>query len=228
MLCTTNGTAVLNRLRHMPAVLVGCLLSARACAAAAIELAVSLDLVMGIVCAGQQGRFALDDALAAGVIVERAVEQARGDGLPVRLTDAARAAVRFRSGYPDAMTAFRDSASGQLLLELGAEDLELCARVDSSGTVPMLRESSPGSLMRVEEVVTLYDYNAAANERVLAAAGRVSPDDLVAAAPGVSHGSLLGTLAHVFAAEWTWRTRCEEGASPSALPTAADVAPRAA
>ncbi len=76
--------------------------------------------------------------------------------------------------------------------------------------------------MRVEELRTLFEYNAAANERVLTAAARVAPEALVAPAP-VSHGSLLGALAHVYAGEWVWRIRAEEGLSPSALPTVADV-----
>ncbi len=76
--------------------------------------------------------------------------------------------------------------------------------------------------MRVDELRTLFEYNAAANERVLASAARIAPGDLVAPA-AVSHGSLLGTLAHVYAAEWVWRMRVEEGRSPAALPTVADV-----
>ena len=73
--------------------------------------------------------------------------------------------------------------------------------------------------MRAAELRTLYEYNAAANDRVLDAARRVDPGRLREAAP-VSHGSLFGALAHVFAAEWVWRMRCEEGVSPAALPTA--------
>ncbi len=75
--------------------------------------------------------------------------------------------------------------------------------------------------MRAEEIRTLFEYNTAANQRILAAAAALPPEALAEPAD-VSHGSLLGTLAHVFAAEWTWRMRAEEGVSPSALPGAAD------
>lgn len=77
--------------------------------------------------------------------------------------------------------------------------------------------------MRVEEALTLLAYNAAANEQVLQTAEQVPAEAVSAPAP-VSHGSLLGTLAHIVAAEWTWRVRAQEGVSPAALPSAADFA----
>lgn len=66
-------------------------------------------------------------------------------------------------------------------------------------------------------------YNRAANERVLAAAARVPAAALREEAPA-SHGTLLGALAHVYAAEWVWRQRCQRGISPPALPSADDFA----
>lgn len=75
--------------------------------------------------------------------------------------------------------------------------------------------------MRKEEIALLFRYNEWANRQVLDAAGKLPADEISATAP-VSHGSLLGTLAHVLAAEWMWRTRCQEGVSPPALPSGAD------
>jgi 2-phosphosulfolactate phosphatase len=144
VLCTSNGTVVLDRLRQMPATLVGCLLNATACAEAAVGLAESLGADIGLVCAGMLGRFALDDAYAAGAIVERIVQIAAKRGTAVRLRDPARAVVHVRSSYPDAMAAFSVAETGHLVLEIGAEaDLELCARVDSSRAVPILRAGHP-------------------------------------------------------------------------------------
>ena len=77
--------------------LVGCLLNARACAVSAVALALSLDARLGVVCAGQQGRFALDDATAAGVIIARAIEALTARGSTAFLTDAARAALRLQA-----------------------------------------------------------------------------------------------------------------------------------
>ncbi|HYM96683.1 MAG TPA: DinB family protein [Candidatus Sulfotelmatobacter sp.] len=75
--------------------------------------------------------------------------------------------------------------------------------------------------MDKEEISTLYDYNEWANRRVLDRAERLPAAQVRAAAP-VSHGSLLGSLAHVLAAEWMWRTRCQGGVSPQALLSADD------
>ena len=132
----------------MPVVLVGSLLNARACAAAALELAGGLDLGVGIVCAGQQGRVALDDAVAAGVIVARLVELAQEGGVGCALSDAAQAARALVTAYPDPLVPLRASWSGRLLHALGAdEDVEWCARLDASRSVPVLRS---GPTMRIE------------------------------------------------------------------------------
>jgi 2-phosphosulfolactate phosphatase len=147
VLCTSNGTKVLASLQEQPAVLVGCLLNARACAVSAVALAEALDARLGVVCAGQQGRFALDDATAAGVIVARAIEALTARGSTAFLTDAARAALRLQASYRNPVTALRQSASGRLVKELGAEaDVELCARTESSTTVPILQLGTPLSI----------------------------------------------------------------------------------
>jgi uncharacterized damage-inducible protein DinB len=72
--------------------------------------------------------------------------------------------------------------------------------------------------MRQADITILYDYNYWANARVLSAARRVSPEHL-AAPQGLSQGSLRGALAHTLGTEIVWRLRCQEGISPSALPT---------
>lgn len=147
ILCTTNGTAVLSRLRRMPSVLVGCLLNARATAEVALRLADRRHTGIGIVCAGQRGRFALDDTVASGLIVEHLLAAASRQGRECRLTDAAHAAVRLRAAQPDDLTALRESGSGRQLAALGAgADIEFCSRADSTPTVPFLR---PGDVLRI-------------------------------------------------------------------------------
>lgn len=75
--------------------------------------------------------------------------------------------------------------------------------------------------MNKADILTLYEYNAWANVRVLTAAAQVSPEQFTAPA-GLSHSSVRGALAHVLAAEIVWRRRCQEGVSPPALPGEAD------
>jgi len=54
------------------------------------------------------------------------------------------------------------------------------------------------------EIQLLFAYNDWANARLLKAAKEAGLLQYTAPAP-LSHGSLRGTLVHVFAAEWVWR-----------------------
>lgn len=146
VLCTTNGTAVLRRLRAGDHVLVGCLRNARAVAAASVGLARAAgpDGSIQVVCAGRLGRFVLEDAVVAGVIASRIAECLRDVGEEAELTDAAAAAVRLRASYPDMLTAIEESDGGATLREIGrAEDIAFCAEEDASGTVPLLVAGDP-------------------------------------------------------------------------------------
>jgi 2-phosphosulfolactate phosphatase len=146
VLSTTNGTAVLRRFRAADAVLVGCLRNARAVAAAAVGLARASgpDGSVQVVCAGRLGRFVIEDAVAAGVIVGRIVELLGETGEPADLTDASVAAVRLRASFPDLHTAMAESDGGATLREIGQpDDIAFCAEVDVSNTVPRLVASDP-------------------------------------------------------------------------------------
>ena len=124
VLCTTNGTAVLRRLRTGDHVLVGCLRNARAVAAAAVGIARD---------AHPRG------TIQAGVIVGRIAESLGDLGERAELTDAATAAVRLRASYPDLLTAMEDSSGGATLREIQqVADIAFCAEEDVSGTVPLL------------------------------------------------------------------------------------------
>ncbi len=144
VLSTTNGTAILRRLRGSPNVLVGCLRNARACAAAAVRLAGADAHRILVVCAGREGRFVLEDAVAAGVIVTRLAETIEAAGREARLTDAAKAAVFLRASYPDLPTALEASDGGDTLRQIGqAEDTPFCAEEDMSTTVAIVRHGPP-------------------------------------------------------------------------------------
>jgi 2-phosphosulfolactate phosphatase len=150
ILSTSNGTKVLGWVKDAPATLVGCLLNARACAEAAVELAGSMNARIGIVCAGTRGVFALDDAVAAGVIVQDIIATIAARGGDYDMTEAAVAAVQLRSSYPDLITPLQNSVAGRLLAGLGThDDVPFCARLDSSTTVPILR---PGPQLMVERL----------------------------------------------------------------------------
>ena len=70
--------------------------------------------------------------------------------------------------------------------------------------------------MNTGEIVTLYDYNYWATQRILRAARGLTETEFLAST-ALSWGSVRDVLAHTLSAEWIWRTRCQEGRSPAAL-----------
>jgi 2-phosphosulfolactate phosphatase len=89
-----------------------------------------------VLCAGEQGRFSLEDAVCAGLLVA-GVLRANPEA---KLTDAARAAHRLGISYgaePDRLK--QDAAWARQLYRRGrAADLEACVRIDVAALVPEL------------------------------------------------------------------------------------------
>jgi 2-phosphosulfolactate phosphatase len=115
---TTNGTAaVLAAAERCGEVMLGSLLNLSAVAAE-----ISEDCV--VVCAGFQGQFALDDAYAAGRIV---------DLLGGEVTDAAKACGILARSFPSAHEALLARTYGPPGLE---DDIRFCAQVNTIDVVP--------------------------------------------------------------------------------------------
>lgn len=70
--------------------------------------------------------------------------------------------------------------------------------------------------MRKSELITLYDYNYWANQKILHAASQANQTELTQSTT-LSWKNIFETLVHTLAAEWIWRMRCEEGISPQIL-----------
>jgi uncharacterized damage-inducible protein DinB len=68
----------------------------------------------------------------------------------------------------------------------------------------------------LHELQELYEYNAWANRRLLAAAARLTPEQLTREMGG-SFPSVLETLVHILSAEWIWLSRWR-GVSPTGWP----------
>jgi len=68
--------------------------------------------------------------------------------------------------------------------------------------------------MEIDEIITLFDYNCWATEKILISTSELSVDQFTGKI-SCSHGSLRGTLVHILSAERIWRLRCREGTSPS-------------
>jgi 2-phosphosulfolactate phosphatase len=95
------------------------------------------DAGAAIVCAGREGRFALEDAICAGAMV-RGLASA---DVALELNDGAAAARSLASGKRQVQQVLEGTAAGSRLVEIGrGEDLEFCARVDRTAVVPRLRD----------------------------------------------------------------------------------------
>ncbi|MEO6725647.1 MAG: DinB family protein [Blastocatellia bacterium] len=69
--------------------------------------------------------------------------------------------------------------------------------------------------MNLDDIRTLFDYTDYANALALDAAERLT-DEQLRHDFKISHGSILGTLAHMAGAEWVWLSRWQ-GTSPSEI-----------
>lgn len=72
-----------------------------------------------------------------------------------------------------------------------------------------------------DQAITLVEYNAWANHRILLKIARLEWDQLRDEA-GLSHGTLLGTLVHILDTQWYWREGAQTGWLPTQTLSAAD------
>lgn len=142
VVCTTNGTRALRRVRRSTAhVVLGCLLNASAVAEVTLDLALRMSTSISVVCAGRRlGAIpCLDDTYAAGVIVERLLSAAAKAGVGGVCTDAAVLATMAATIAGSPLEALSASATGEILRRAGAEqDIAFCARVDKTDVVPVV------------------------------------------------------------------------------------------
>lgn len=96
------------------------------------------DAEVAVVCAGQHGRFSLEDAVCAGMLCH----WLQGRRTALECNDGARAAMDLYRGYRDDLSRLLHSCThGSFLRANGmGEDLVEAARVDSVSLVPVVRE----------------------------------------------------------------------------------------
>ncbi len=134
VLSTTNGTKAITRARDADEVIVACFANM---SPVLEHIGRAGDRTVGILCAGKQGRFALEDAVCAGMMVDRLVSAGEVD-----LDDAAVAARMLYLEHRDDIPGLvRSCEHGRYLMSLGFdEDLAACATVDSLNTLPVVTE----------------------------------------------------------------------------------------
>lgn len=132
---STNGSPAVVKASGARSVFLGAFVNLDAVAGV---LAAQADLSpLALLCAGKLSRFALEDAVCAGMLIDRL--ETRLDR-PLVLNDAARTArlVAHQFGG-DVLGMLRECDHGRYLVEIGMEsDLPLCAEVSVNEVVPVL------------------------------------------------------------------------------------------
>jgi len=131
---TTNGTRALLAVEGARRVAVGGFVNARAVVAWLVRQGSDVLLV----CAGESGRFCLEDAACAGVLAD-GFRAARPEAF---VSDSARAAGLLHAHYAGDLGAMLDDAAwAQMLVAQGrGADLPLCAALDAFDVVPVARD----------------------------------------------------------------------------------------
>jgi len=137
---TTNGTVSIAKSRLAKS----CVLASFVNISKAIEHVKSIEGDVIIVCSGKLNTFCIEDAVCAGVLIDKLVTDAPDT---YELNDSAYACVKLgnlcakKSGRvsPEKILAmFRESEHGKYLLELGfGEDLKLCSGLDTYPHLPV-------------------------------------------------------------------------------------------
>ena len=131
ILTTTNGTAAMLLAQAAEAAAVAALVNVGA--AAGWALARGRDVT--VLCAGEEGTLALEDAVCAGLLVERIAAACPS----IELSDGATAARRLGGYYEARMDRLRlDARWARHLARRGrSADLDACLRLDATALVPV-------------------------------------------------------------------------------------------
>ncbi len=135
VMTTTNGTGAVVASAGARRVLIGSFLNL----GAVVEALAGDGGPAVLVCAGRERRFALEDAVCAGTMVEALVDRL---GVAPEMNDGAVAARQLVDVHgADLQAFFAQTAAGRQLIDAGlAEDLAFCAQVDRHVVVPELRD----------------------------------------------------------------------------------------
>ena len=137
LLSTTNGTVALLALQGAREVVVASYVNFSA-VLALLRAAARGGADISILCAGRERQFSLEDSACAGRYVRHLVRRTAH----AQLNDAARACVLLDRRYADQLDVlFADAEHGKALAAAGfADDLALCAAVDSCPVIPVYQD----------------------------------------------------------------------------------------
>jgi 2-phosphosulfolactate phosphatase len=138
MITTTNGTRAIHKSLRGETIITGSFLNGKSCAHKAIQL--GKDVV--IVCSGTKDRFALEDSLCAGYIVDCILNEMKDNVMIDDLGQAMRLA--YSTASVQLTNTLLQCESGRRLSRIGYKDDVLhCAQLDLYENVPILKSVDP-------------------------------------------------------------------------------------
>lgn len=134
--CTTNGSVAMVKSRYARLLAVGAFVNL----SAVVDLIKSLNSDILLLCAGrpaQAGGFSLEDAVCAGMIIQRLTQE---KSLSIQLSDASLAAQSLTKSFGRSiLKMLKNTDHGKYLIEIGFQkDIKVCAEVDSMPILPMM------------------------------------------------------------------------------------------
>jgi 2-phosphosulfolactate phosphatase len=135
VMTTTNGTHAMTTLAAgAERILIGAVTNLEAIVGELVQT----QAAPVFICAGRERFFALEDAVCAGAMVSRVLQERPGDWV---LNDGARAAAALYESFGVGADLFASVGAGKLLLNVGlASDIALCAERDRHSLLPVLYE----------------------------------------------------------------------------------------
>ncbi|MCG6955620.1 MAG: 2-phosphosulfolactate phosphatase [Gemmatimonadetes bacterium] len=138
VMSTTNGTGAFAAAQEAPR-LVACAFTNLSAVATALAANDGTEHLV-VLCAGRQGRFALEDALCAGHLLRKVLDQG---GPEADLNDGARAALTLAGALEPTLDFLQGTAAGRALEEIDlADDLVVCAELDRHAVVPEMMDQA--------------------------------------------------------------------------------------
>ncbi|USG63657.1 2-phosphosulfolactate phosphatase [Brevibacillus ruminantium] len=134
ILTTTNGTRAIQKAERASSLFIGCFLNARAC----VQHALAQHLDVTLYCAGTRSEFALEDGLAAGLMIDIATAEQP----EIQLCDLGKSMhasyLYLSNRLPELLS---NTTTGKRLVQHQFhDDLAFCAQIDQYPLVPIVKE----------------------------------------------------------------------------------------
>jgi len=134
--CTTNGSVAMHKSRYARNLAIGSFVNI----SAVVDYMTDVNNDFLIICSGKVGsigNFSLEDAVCAGMVVNRLQEK---KSVEIAMSDSARASLLLYKNLGRSLPKLLKSCDhGQYLAEIGfGDDLKICSAVDSVPVLPVL------------------------------------------------------------------------------------------